>query len=189
MEEEKLLTKIKNNDDDAFIEMITKYNNMIHSIIRRYSDKYPYIKLSKEDLYQEACISLFSACKSYDPSKKTKFSTFAYRVIYCQIGKEVIKTLKVIQNEVMLYDSEESIQHIKYIKDNEFVYMPKHYMNEYVEKIKYLSSEDQTIIKMRLSNYSYKEIANRLHITTKRVDNRLAKLKRKWYEGNKKNKS
>ena len=49
----------------------------------------------------------------------------------------------------------------------------------YNGKYKKLSEEDKQIIKLRAQNYTYKEIANQLNITPKRVDNRLAYIKRK----------
>ena len=47
---------------------------------------------------------------------------------------------------------------------------------------------DYSIISMRMDNKSYKEIAEELNISTKKVDNRLARIKKhlaKFFKGNK----
>lgn len=183
MNEAEIIQKVKGNDEQAFEELVSSYKNMMYSIINRYSLRYEYIKLPKDDLFQEACISLFEACRQYDPSKKTKFSTFAYRVIYCRLGKEILKIVKVIQNEVYMYDEAEYIDRMMLVRDSEFTYSVQYARRNFFESVSYLSNEDQTILKMRLDNYSYKEIADKLNITPKRVDNRLNRLRRKWKNG------
>lgn len=183
MRELELITRVKNNDDDAFIELVDNYRNMIYSIINKFSLRHQYIKLSREDLFQEACISLLEACKTFNPSKKTKFSTFAYRVIYCHLGREVCKIIKVIQNEVCFYDNNDNFNAISFVKDNEFTYSAQYARSNFFESIDFLSFEDKTILQMRVDKYSYKEIADKLNITTKRVDNRLNKLRKKWKNG------
>lgn len=184
MNEVELINRTKENDEQAFEELVNNYRNMMYSIINRYSLRYEYIKLPTEDLLQEACISLFEACRQYDPSKKTKFSTFAYRVIYCHLGKEILKIVKIIQNEVYMYDEVEYIDRMTLVRDNEFTYSVQYARKNFFDSVSYLSNEDQTILKMRLDNYSYKEIADQLNITTKRVDNRLNHLRRKWKNKN-----
>ena len=46
-----------------------------------------------------------------------------------------------------------------------------------------LNYEDRTIVDMRMNNYSYEEISNKLNINRKRVDNRLNKIKKKYANG------
>ena len=183
MKEHDLIKRVKNNDDDAYKELVENYRNMIYSIINKFSLRHQHIKLSKEDLFQEACISLLEACKTFDSSKNTKFSTFAYRVIYCHLAREVCKIIKVIQNEVCFYDNDENFNTIYFVRDNEFTYSAQYARSNFFESIDFLSFEDKTILQMRIDNYSYKEIADKLNITTKRVDNRLNKLRKKWKNG------
>ena len=57
---------------------------------------------------------------------------------------------------------------------------------EYLEKVENLPEKDRRIIELRIKNYSYNEIAGIMGISSKQVDNRLSRLRRKWKQERKK---
>lgn len=179
MDEMELIEKAKAYDNEAFEELINLYRRMIYSIINKKDTKYSSYNLSKDDLYQEACISLYEACKRFDPERNVKFSSFAYRVISCRLNKVISKTTAIQKNELYIIDNINEKNRPFVVSDTVFTYEAQYARQIFFESLGDLSGEDKTILKMRLNNYSYKEIADMLNITTKRVDNRLCKLRNK----------
>ena len=74
-EEELLKLYIRNKQgDERAREKLASYNlPLVHSICRRY----PPETVEYDDIFQEGCIGLLQALKKYDPSRGTKFSTYA----------------------------------------------------------------------------------------------------------------
>ena len=62
----------------------------------------------------------------------------------------------------------------------------KNMYEEYLEKVENLPEKDRRIIELRIKNYSYNEIAGIMGISSKQVDNRLSRLRRKWKQERKK---
>ncbi len=73
-EELELIDKFKkNNDKDALEKLILSNFNLIDKTIRRYEN----LGVPKEDLFGEAVLGIIEAAKRFDPSKKTKFMSYA----------------------------------------------------------------------------------------------------------------
>lgn len=66
------------------MEELLNYDNLIYSIINRYSDKF-----DKDDLYQVGMLGLIEASKNYRDNHNTKFSTYAYYYIIGEINKYI----------------------------------------------------------------------------------------------------
>ena len=105
MDDIELIEKAKRDDNEAFEQLINSYRRMIFSIINKKYIKYNSVNLSKDDLYQEACISFYEACKRFDPKRNVKFSSFAYRVISCRLNKVISKTTAIQKNELYIIDN------------------------------------------------------------------------------------
>ena len=72
-----------------------------------------------------------------------------------------------------------------HVSDDPVIYHDKQNVKEFLSSSsKKISDEDRMILKMRIENYSYAEIACKLGINVKRVDNRLARLKKKYLDRN-----
>lgn len=191
MTELDLLKEVKrNNDDDAFKELIKSYRNLIFSIINSFKMNYGDYRISEEELFQEGCIGLYEACRSYNKVQSCKFSTFAYVVIKRRITKFIYNMIKIYSNETTSFDKYNTIDKMKlfegkYVSDN-IIFYGDSYSRKYdfQSRMSKLNSFDQKLIRLRLQNYSYDEIAKILNIPKKRVDNRLQYLKRKKFEKN-----
>ena len=65
------------------------------------------------------------------------------------------------------------------VSDVPFIYHQQNELKSHLGKfLKTLSLEDRMIIDMRKNDYSYKEISDRLKINTKKIDNRLATIRK-----------
>lgn len=162
---------------------------MIYSIISSYQLDYGDYVISKEDLFQEGCIGLIEACKSYKENDNTKFSTYAFVVIERRIQRAFFRLLKPYKEEFSFdkYACTDRIDDLKttYVNDNPIEYAAnQERKEELLNRLDYVTQLDKDIIKLRLQNYSYKEISEMLNINSKKVDNRLARMKR-MYKKNK----
>jgi len=165
---------------------LNAFRPMIYSIISRceplggYSDSY-------EDLFQEACIALCEAYKSYESDKNTKFSSYAYLLIRRRILKKARESVRLKKYEPLSLDA---------IHDGEFLQLyginfdANTSRQEINASIRLLSNDflnklcelDKTIIQLRKEAATYDEIASSTGLTVKQVDNRLYKIRKMYRE-------
>lgn len=86
-------------------ELIVKYDNLVYSIVNKYSSNY-----NKEDLLQVGRNALVIAYQKYDPNLNIKFSTYSYKYILGEI-------LKYIREDKNIHISRDLITLNKKIKD------------------------------------------------------------------------
>ena len=91
---------------DRKINQLIKDNDnmsLVISIASRYLKKAKGLEI--DDLIQEGYIALYRAIKTFDPSRKTKFSTYAYNVVQRSIINVVVshnrKNWKNVTEEIV----------------------------------------------------------------------------------------
>lgn len=184
METCELIKKVKDNDYLACEELISNYRQMIYSIINDYDLEYGDFKISSDDLYQEGLIGIYDACLAYEEGKDVKFSTFAYLVIKRRVNRCYRNQLKNYVNECCSIDCIENKDkriefQVNTVSDNTLAYNQE----SLEKKMRRLSDFDRQIVMMRMESMSYLEIAKKLDVNKKRIDNRLYKLKKKFIQG------
>lgn len=185
METCELIRKVKDNDYLACEEMINNYRQMIFSIINEYDLEYGDFKISSDDLYQEGLIGIYDACRAYEEGKDVKFSTFAYLVIKRRVNRCYRNQLKNYVNECCSIDCIENKDKRKEFEVNTVSDNILTYRQESLEKkIRHLDDFDRQIVMLRLEDMSYLEIAKKLDVSKKRIDNRLYKLRKKFTKYN-----
>lgn len=180
MKTSELIERVKNKDESAYKEAVVLYEKMIYSIINTYQLDYGDYTISTEDLYQEGLIGIYDACFAYDESKDTKFSTFVYIVIKRKIQRFYLSQLRKYVNESYSIDNVEHLDHYNEIKaecicENPIEY---HKSERIKDQLRHFSKLDKKILLMRIERYSYKEIAEKLKVNEKRIDNRLYRIKK-----------
>lgn len=191
MEDRELIRKAK-SDPKEFENLTDAYYKMMVSIVKSYNLNWGDYSICPEDLLQEAMIALHEACQTYDENIGVKFSTYAYQPIKRHVSKAYRNLMDVYQNETYSYSKfvkgdYSSLMTSSYVSDNPITYMAKKNMyEEYLEKVENLPEKDRRIIELRIKNYSYNEIAGIMGISSKQVDNRLSRLRRKWKQERKK---
>lgn len=192
MEEMTLIKKVKRDDELALNELIKNYEKMIYKIIFQFTLSQGDYRISVDELFQEGRIALYEACKNYSKTDNCKFSTFAYVVIKRKVYKAVKRNLRIYRREGTSIDIHDTLRNsiyyeTKYVEDNPIEYQENGEKSKDVDALlSSLDRVDRKLIKLRLMNYSYKDIARMLKISRKKVDNRLQYLKRRNF--NKKNK-
>ena len=182
METNELIQRVKENDSEACKEMIEGFKKMIHSIINDYELECGDFVISRDDLYQEACIGIYEACFAYKDENKAKFSTLVYLIVKRRINRFYKNHIKRYANEAYSIDNMETLDHREEIRSNCISEDPIAYHRncEARKIISGLSDFDREILQLRMKNYSYAEIAQKMNISAKKVDNRLYKLKKRY---------
>ncbi|MDE7281169.1 MAG: sigma-70 family RNA polymerase sigma factor [Ruminiclostridium sp.] len=181
MTDEQLLANAANAEKSGSITeknkytalLITKYMAMIKNRARRFNNKY----VEYEDLVSEGFLGLLNAIRSYDPNK----GSFAALVSACvnnkmrsAITKSFDSHLKMSLDEALIED----------ISDNnpytEDLIILKEQNNEMLKQVgELLSPREKEAFYLYLSAYSYNQIAEKLGISVKSVDNAISRAKTK----------
>ena len=180
---EKLIERVRDNDSEACKEMFGMFHKMIYSIINEFELNYGDFRVSADDLYQEACIAVYDACMAYR-DKGARFSTFVYLVIKRRLKRYYRASIRRYANESVSIDNIETPDHQKEfictnVSENPLVY---HKQGQLYERIGDLCEMDRRILLLRIQNYSYQEIASMLGTSTKKIDNRLYRLRKQLLE-------
>lgn len=184
MTDEELVRNIV-DDEDALKELMYRYRPIIYDIIHQsYNIGGDYL-LDVDDLLQEGYLALYQAAKTYRQNENTRFITYAYTVIKRKIKKQTISINNIYLNEGKSIDNDANQNKMLYASGR--MYDDPRKVLMYKETIKYLqgfkkclTKEEKEILKLREDELSYSEIASRLNISNKRVDNSLQIIKRKF---------
>jgi len=176
MEEDNILiNKAKNGDNESLDTLMNKYKNLVKKISRNYF----IISSEYSDVVQEGMIGLFNAINKFDESKNAQFKTFATLCINRQILTAIKKAYKF--NNELIDDIGESV-----VKQSMQIFSPEQdfiFNEEYKELLEEISNnlshKEQTILRLFLQNKSYDEIAKELNINKKSVDNALSRIRNK----------
>lgn len=184
-----LIKQAQNGDDKAFSELIKQYSPLISSIVR----KYFLAGFEVEDLMQVGYISLIKAIKNYDDKNGANFSTYLYMVVQGDIKNEITKSQN---NKNATLNNALSLDLTLEDDDDEEGYSPWAYLfvsddsieDEVIkeQKIKTildtlkqnLDKEERGILSLYLQGYKYAEIARKLNVSNKKVDNTITKAKK-----------
>ncbi|MBR7133435.1 MAG: sigma-70 family RNA polymerase sigma factor [Clostridia bacterium] len=175
----------ENLSDNELVSLINQGNYELLQIIisRYYSTILYYVKKycpenHREDAVQEAIFALYSAVKSFD-SAKSSFSTFASLCI----KRAVISVLKGQRCKRNIPDELLSpIDGLEIIDSNspEKIFFDREDYKTLTDTIKLeLSKLEYEVLQLYLSGANYSDIALRLSITEKAVDNSLTRIRRK----------
>lgn len=175
MTEEELIKKAKSGNTEAIDLIMSKYKFLAKTISR----KYFLIGGEKEDLAQEGMIGLYKAILSYSDEKGT-FKSFARLCVESQIQSAIKKANRkkhqMLNNFLSIED--ESTQALLPKHSPEQFLAEKETQEERFRKInEILSPLERKVLNLYLEGLSYAEIASKLKITTKSVDNAISRIK------------
>lgn len=187
MEEYKLISKVKKNDDDALRILILNYEKMIYKIIHSFNLSQGDYRISRDELFQEGTIALYEACKTYSKRTDCKFSTFAYLVIKRRITRAMFQNIKTYKAECVSIDKDDHFQNsfayeTKYVEDNPLSYQNKlENQKELDEILNNLNDFDRRLVRLRLENVPYSEISQMMKVPYRKLDNRMQYLKKRHF--------
>ena len=178
MNEKELLKKAK-TDDSAVEELLKKYKNLVLKIARHYF----IVGGDIDDLTQEGMIGLYKAINSYCEEREANFKTFATLCIKRQI-LSAIKKANAKKNQVFMHLFDNSSLVFLDVPTNrenpEFNYISKENYNIINKEIQNnLSKMELQVLKEYLAGENYVDIAKKLNVQKKSVDNALARIRQK----------
>ncbi len=133
------------------------------------------VNIDDDDLFQEGVLGLLNAVRAYK-SEKGKFQSFAEVCIVNRMKNAVSKSTNgyTVAED---YDFEQITDESALTED--YVIL-KERNDELFEKLeKLLSKKELAVLQLYLEGFSYKQIASKLSVSIKSVDNSLSRSKQK----------
>ena len=182
MTDEQLLHEAADAEKNGAVSQHNKYTALLISrympLIKAKASAFKSSQVETDDLISEGFLGLLSAIRSYD-SKKGTFSAFASTCIANKMKTAVAKGSANPLPALSLDDS-----NIEEISDGnpgtEDLIILKEQNSEMMKQVEQLLSErEREVFYLYLSAYSYNQIAEKLDITAKAVDNAITRAKSK----------
>lgn len=184
-EERILVKKAQKGDDLALNKLIAQYDRAITKMSIYFENKFKSMYLDFEELKQDATIAFTKAVFSYDENKN---KSLFYYTKTCMINKLIshirskrAKYAQIIPDIATIDGSEidipcDSPSPLDIIEKEIWIAEIKTII------IKLLTPNQIKVWDLHLEAYTYSEIAEKLEITVKKVDNTLVACKRKIRE-------
>ena len=173
-DEELVLTIQKSSAPTECTEMtslIYRYSRLIRlkaSKLKKNTD------MDSDDLFQEGVLGLMSAVRSFVP-EKGKFRSFAEVCIANRMKNALAGSGGLTAAED--YDFEQLSDNAALTEENIILKEQGAELN--AKLLELLSRRELSVLSLYLEGYSYKQIAERLSVSVKSVDNSLARSKQK----------
>lgn len=176
--DERLAQLVKDGDGDAFEMLAMRYLRNINFIARKYSAE----GYEQNDFVQEGLLGLLYACKTYDETASASFKSYVDVIVKRRFISIVRKgnAKKAIpgSNIVQLQSLDESIE------DNsgnpEELLLCRERLSQVMSNLKkHLSETEYNALNLYCAGLGYRQIAEKLSITEKSVDNALQRARKK----------
>lgn len=173
-------------EDQEIYKLVTDNAPYVHYIVERNFPMYAY----DDDVIQSGMIGLYKAARAYDESK-SKFSTFAYRVIINEIKMYFRSTdsYKQYKNHVVSLPINASVPFDKgegeytledCIVGKSDIELGTDYSMELL--MKHLSDRDKELILFLYKGYSQSKIASKLNISQSYASRLIEDLRKRCYD-------
>lgn len=185
LSDEELAQSAANGDSDAAEILLSRYIVML----RRAAKGYHLNGVDSDDLFQEAAIALLDAVRTYNKFRGASFRSYAAVCMKRKVVSVVRSALRKKNSPEGGYvslDDSLSEEVLTIDPENESALDPEelHILNEermaMRRLIQFLLSDlEKEVLRLYLACVSYDEIAERLDITVKSVDNALQRIRKK----------
>lgn len=158
-------------DEAAYSELISRNIGTVRRIAHLYSSN----TADCDDLISEGIVGLLNAVRTFDGCRGASFSTYVYTCVNNRILTALKKSSRIIK-------CEENIDELDLggSVSPESILIDREELGEVFSMIeKGLSKTEKSVFEEYLSGRSYQEIADKLGLSLKSVDNALARVRRK----------
>ena len=169
-----LILRVKNRDDNAFSELVSRYSPMMNKVISGFSGSL----VSHSEAFSEACVALHRAALSYDVTNVgVTFGLYARICVYRRLVDLFSKTLK--DDLTVDYD----VDKIAVFNNPETRLVNIERMREYYSKARsILSAYEYEIFVLYVEGCDTKAMAQKLSKTVKSVENAKMRMFRRLRE-------
>ena len=166
-----LIYLAKENDELAYEILQKKYKPIVLNLARKANKLYNSIGLEYNDYVIEGMAALDHAIYYFNEEYDNIFYTYAAKLIKYYIINKIRKN----KQDKCLNNAVEWIDDINYVHKEQT-------SAEINELLKYLHSQlnplEKQILNLKLKGFKYHDIANKLNISKKKVDNILIKIRK-----------
>ena len=179
--DEELLRCFLSGDDDAFDMIASRYLGLISTAAKKYRGMTT--DIDDSDMLQEGMVALLSACRSFDSGRGMSFKNYLMLCVenrYRSMMRSSARRSAVpARNMISLEDDADAAFDPTVTSLPELV-ETKEYIGSLHRILKNsLSNLEYKVAILHLSGYTYKEIAQRLNISLKSVDNAQTRIRQK----------
>lgn len=165
-----LLLSVQSGSQDAFNEIIRRFEPLIQSLVTRYMSDGLFSQSDREDLYQEAVIALYSAAMSYDCAQSEV--TFGLYAKIC-LGNSLNSALRRRRRQLAADEAQITEEGVRFDDSTEDAAI----LLARIDKI--LSPLERSVFRLFIHGYSHRFIAESLGKTEKSIDNAVYRIKKK----------
>lgn len=174
-----IILSAQNGDKDAMTSLMAEYKTLAARIAKRY-----YISGGDgDDLLQEAMIGLYKAINSFDSKKNDNFLAFSAICInrhLQSVVKQSNRQKHLPLNSYVSLDSQENINFFGDVPDPAETAIKAENFRDVSQRIdNELSDFEKKVLVYYLSELKYNEIALKLEVSKKSVDNAVCRIKNK----------
>lgn len=179
--DDELVFAARENNHEAFSQLVSRFS----PVLQQLSQKYRQYGAEPEDLVQEGLLGLLSAVQTYHSGGGASFRTYAGVCIRNRM-LSVVRRLsggdnrqEVLPNEEGRMDSFPELA----AEEPETVLIRREEWQLLQQRLQaQLTEREYQVLMLHIGAYSYREIAAKLSITEKAVDNALQRVRRKVVE-------
>lgn len=179
--DEELLRKFRAGDDVAFEKIAARYLGLISSAAKRYRGMSP--DIDDGDLVQEGMIALLSACRSYQSDGGMSFKNYSMLCIenrFISLLRHVTNKRSVPSQNIVSIEDEEGSAVDPTSSTLPEIVETREYIDSLHQILKdSLSDLEYNVAILHLSGCSYKEIADKLNVSLKTIDNAQTRIRQK----------
>ncbi len=173
LNDEALVALSREKNEDAFTCLVSRYTAMLHSLSARFHST----SVESEDLFQEGLLGLLSAVQTYSDSKAAAFRTYAFS---CMRNRMISVLRRQGIAAESLNEGDELFERENADADPVALIVRNEELLQFKERLRQrLTALELRVLLAHLNGFSYREIASRLEIDEKAVDNALQRVRRK----------
>ena len=177
VDEAELLRLAQTGDDRAFTMLVALYEPMLRAQVAHF--RFP--RADADDMAQEGLLGLLSAVRTFSPEKNASFRTYAAVCVRNRLlsawRRTVARAAEVpVEDTAAVADSNGGSQ----VADPAALLVEREAAEQFLHRLRErLSSREYAVLLRYLEGLSYTEIAARLQLSPKAVDNALQRVRHK----------
>lgn len=174
-----IATRIKNGETEAFTQLAGRYIPLIRFKARSFTG------IETDDLYQEGLLSLLNAAMTFNEDKNIKFSTYAGACIhnrFVSLSRKNGSLKEIQQRDIDSLDNTDDFREPSAgnATDPELLVIERDELQHIRERLKStLSPLETEVFHLYMNGYRYREIAKKLSVSEKTVDNAVVRIRKK----------
>lgn len=173
LSDEALVALSRESNDEAFACLVSRCTAMLRGLSAQYCRGL----LDSEDLLQEGLLGLLSAVQTYSTAKSVTFRTYAYACMrnrmISALRRQGVEAESLNSEDELLDVAATDVDPVSLVVRQEEAEQLKERLKERLTALEY------RVLMTHLNGFSYREIASRLEITEKAVDNALQRVRHK----------